>query len=245
MDALAKKLFPQLDDDFPGVRVQAVDALHAHHKQSGATFRGYLADIEQAEAANHELPKLRADLAKAQQDNAAWLQRDTENNKEISALKRKLALRQGFEWLGRSCKYVVAGVTLLAVGWVIVWRVMQPPWPEFADSGMRTLAQRTAWEPAAFDKPFISVINARPFWVLLRGEVDNTTFADSAGHPISMRCLHLFSVPAEAGNGVFLAPHPYALFGTGWLSWPERAKQCVPAPREPLAQRAFEQEGRS
>src|ERR1700760_515749 len=98
MDAHAKKLFPQLDDDFPGVRVQAVDALHAHHKKIGATFRGYLADLEQAGTAGNELTTLRADLAKAKQDNAAWCQRDAENSKEIAALKRQLALRQGFEW---------------------------------------------------------------------------------------------------------------------------------------------------
>jgi hypothetical protein len=246
MDAHAKKLIPQLDDDYPGVRVQAVDALHAHHKQTGATCRGYVAEIEQAETAVQELSSLRTDLAKAQQDNAAWVQRDAENTKEIAALKRQLALRQAFEHLRWSWKYVVAGVALLGICSAGAYRVTQPAWPEFADSGLRVMAQRTAWDPAAFDKPFISPINGHPFWVLVRGEIDSMTFADSLGHPISMRCVHLFSVPAEPADGAYLTPHPYALFGAGWLSWPERAKQCVPAPRAPEAQRdPRQQAGRS
>jgi len=46
MDDLEKKLFAQLDDDMPGVRSNALEALREHLKAAGRTFRDFVADLD-------------------------------------------------------------------------------------------------------------------------------------------------------------------------------------------------------
>ena len=67
MDDLEKKLFKQLDDEMPGVRANALEALREHLKKLGRTFRDVLADLENAmpAAKAEELEKKLAEYVEA------------------------------------------------------------------------------------------------------------------------------------------------------------------------------------
>jgi hypothetical protein len=239
MDDHAKKLFVQCDDDFPGVRVQALDALRDYLKKSGETLRDILHDIETA------IPQQKysdletkyngvvGDYNKAVLENAQWVQRDQQQEKAIAALRREVLTYKSLVWM-RLNRTRLIGSAVIAAGVLFAALHDFEEWPASVDAGLRSVANNSVWGEG-FDKPFVTKIGDKSYWVIVRGDTDTRSFSDRQGHTISMRCLHVFAAQAQADSGQFRKPHPYALFGFGWLSWPERVTQCRPAPNQEVA----------
>jgi hypothetical protein len=49
----------------------------------------------------------------------------------------------------------------------------------------------------------------QPCWVLVRGDIDDTTHTNAEGHAIVRHCLHLFVTPATRHDGEYLTARPY------------------------------------
>src|ERR1700730_10606994 len=111
MDDLAKKLFAQMDDEMPGVRANALEALREHLRKLGRTFRDLVADLENAvsPARLEELETKLADYIKA---NAEAKKRDAAQGREIAALKAALWVK--VNW--KICGAVAAGLLVVGVG---------------------------------------------------------------------------------------------------------------------------------
>ena len=77
MDDLEKKLLLQLDDEMPGVRTNALEALREHLKKQGRTFRDLVADLENAMSAA-KVEELEQKLAEYVKANAAAQKRDAD-----------------------------------------------------------------------------------------------------------------------------------------------------------------------
>jgi hypothetical protein len=236
MDDHAKKLFAQCDDDFPGVRVQALDALRDYLKKSSQTLRDVLHEIETAIPAQ-KYSDLETkyngavdDYNQAVTENAQWVQRDQQQEKAIAALRREVMTYKSLVWMRLNRKRLIGGAVMAAAALFASLHDFGT-WPPSVDAGLRSLANNAVWDQG-FDKPFVAKIGDKPYWVMIRGDTDTGSFSDRLGHTISMRCLHVFAAEAEADSGQFRKPHPYALFGFGWLSWPERVTQCRPAPNQ-------------
>jgi hypothetical protein len=110
MDDLAKKLFAQLDDDMPGLRGNALEALREHLKKAGRTFRDIVADIENALplAKAEELEKKLADYMTA---NAAAAKRDAAQRREIATLKAALWVKVNWKITGSAAAALLVAVT--------------------------------------------------------------------------------------------------------------------------------------
>jgi hypothetical protein len=240
LDDLAKKLFAQCDDDFPGVRVQALDALRDHLKKSGQSLRDVLHEIETAIPAQKysdietKYNSLVDDHNKALLENAQWVQRDQQQEKAIAALRREVITYKSLVWMRLNRKRLITGA-MVAVGVLFASLHDYDTWPPSVDAGLRSVAANAVWDQG-FDKPSIIQIGSKPYWVMIKGDTDTNSFSDRQGHTISMRCLRVFAAEAEADSGQYRKPHPYALFGFGWLSWPERARLCRPAPNQEASQ---------
>jgi hypothetical protein len=236
MDDHAKKLFVQLDDDFPGVRVQALDALRDYLKKAGQSLRDVLHDIENAIPAQRysdletKYNGVVDDYNKAVQQNAQWALSDQKKEQAIAALRREVMVYKGLVWLRLNRTRIALGAVGLAALLAAALHDYNPP-PPAAEAGLRAVANAAVWDQG-FNTPFVTQIGGDPYWIMLRGDTDTDAFSDRQGRTISMRCLHVFAAPAQADFGQFRKPQPYALFGFGWLRWPERVKQCRPAPNQ-------------
>src|SRR4051794_37423687 len=85
MDDLEKKLLLQLDDDMPGVRQNALDALRERLK-----FRDIIADFEKAMPAAKKAAELEQRLAEFVEANAAAEKRDADQRSEIEDQKKEI-----------------------------------------------------------------------------------------------------------------------------------------------------------
>jgi hypothetical protein len=234
MDDFEKKLFVQLDDDFPGVRVQALDSLRDHLKKTGQSFRDILHEFENS-IPQQKYADLEAQHNTALQHNAEFAQRDQQQEQKIAELSRKVALYKAVASVRLNWRWAAGLAVLPVIGWFGYQFLVAPAWPENADSGLRHMASSEVVWGQWFDKPFVKTIAGKPLWVLVQGQVDSTNFSDKDGRAIVMHCLHVFAAPAEPDSGAYVKPQPYGLFG--WLKWPERVVHCTPAPNQNEASR--------
>lgn len=224
---MVKKLFAQLDDDFPGVRVNALDALRDHLKKANQSFRGLLHQIEGA-VPRADYEKALKDIQQQRTSITQLTQELTKKTREAATYRQALAIKLNWPPIA-----VLAGAAVAL--WFVVGWIIRPSFPENGESDLRHLAQRLDWNGPWFDRPFVAQVNGEPYWLLLRSTVDELSFVDRTNNPIIMRCLHVFAGSAEADSGQYLKPQPYRLFGFGWLSWPERLVDCRPAPNQKIA----------
>jgi hypothetical protein len=228
MDDLAKKKFVQLDSEFPGVRVEALDSLRDDLKKAGSSFRDVLYEFETS-IPQQKYSDIEAKLKAAEQHNAQWVQHSQQQEQKIAELNRKAALYKGVAAVRLNWRWVAALVALPVIGWFGYQYVSAASWPDGATAGLRNAVGNLAWGQS-FDKPFVSVIGGKPYWVLIHGVVDGAGFADKDGRAVVMRCLHVFAVPADADSGMYAKPEPYNLLGG--LKWPERIVRCAPSPNQ-------------
>jgi hypothetical protein len=223
MDALDKKFILQFDD-LPGVRVNALEAWCEHLKKAGRTFRDLVADLENARptAKAEELEKKVAEYIKA---NAAAQKRDADLTREIANLKVRL---KAALWVKTNWKMVGAGAGALLVvvagGWTY-----ERYWSrsEAVDAGLHAAVAEATWGEG-WGEPVASRVGGEPYWIMFRGDIDGSSYSDSNGRPVEMRCLHLYAAPAKAYSSQYYKPSPRNFLG--WMSWPELAMQCKPSP---------------
>lgn len=221
MDDLAKKLFVQLDDDMPGIRGNALDALREHLKKAGRTFRDIVADIETALplAKAEELEKKLADYMTA---NAAAARRDAAQRREIATLKAALWVKVNWKITGS----VAAALLVAVTGYWAYERYWSRS--DAVNAGLRAAVAEAAWGEG-WSEPFVSRVGGEPYWLMLRGDIDASSYTDRHGRPVEMRCVHLYATPAQPDSGRYLRPPRNFL---AWLNWPELAMQCRPSPNQ-------------
>jgi hypothetical protein len=234
MDDFEKKLFVQLDDDSAAVREKALDALVKRLKAAKQSFRDLLLVIEQGAEAQQKYAALDVQYQEAVQHNAQWEQRDQAMQQDIArlqhenaALRRRVAVQKSLAWLRFNRMKLGLGAALLACAIAAYEKYAVEPWPAAADAALRSLARGASWGEY-FDKPFVATVAGKPMWVLLRGEIDASSYADTTGRKVVMRCVHVFAVPAEQDSGEYRSADPY-LFAI-WMRWPERLVNCQPSP---------------
>jgi hypothetical protein len=222
LDDRAKKLFCQCDDEMPGVRGNALEALREHLKELGRTFRDLVADLENAvsPARLEELETKLADYIKA---NAEAKKRDAAQGREIAALKAALWVK--VNWKISSA--VAAGLLLVGVGCWAYERYWSRS--DAVNAGLRSAVVAATWGEG-WGEPFAAKISGEPWWLMFRGDIDASSYSDGHGNTLEMRCLHLYASPAQPYSGQFFKPSPRNFFG--WVSWPELAMQCKPSPNQ-------------
>src|SRR5690348_2301356 len=89
MDALTKKLLLQLDDPMPGVYIAAVERAREHMAKVQETFRGFVQEIEEAQAAK----KRASDLEEIVRDQNTLLQQKDALIQQYIATLKKAELR--------------------------------------------------------------------------------------------------------------------------------------------------------
>jgi hypothetical protein len=241
MDDFSKKLFAQLGDTTEAVREKALDALVKHLSNPEQWFPDALLKIEQGSEAQRKYVELDIKYQEALQHNAQWTQRDqamqqqvVRLQQEIAVLKRRVAVQASLAWLRFNWMKVAVGAALLVAAPFGYQQFFAEAWPEAADAGLRSLARATVWGEG-FERPFVATVAGKPMWVLLRGEINTSAFADAKAHAVVMHCVHVFAAPAEPNSGQYRSVDPYWFFG--WLRWPERVVHCQPSPNPKEAQR--------
>jgi hypothetical protein len=235
MDDMTKKIFVRLDASMPGERVNAVDLFYDHLQKIGQTCRDILHEFEQA------IPAQRyADLEKlynnAAQENAQWAQRYQQQERALASATRQLTLYKQAVWLKLNWHTLAAMAVVLAGAWLGYGWLTRPAWPDNADTYLRHIVRDAA--SLKFDHPFVVSVGNQSYWLLARGETDTSSYVDSTNHAVVMQCVHLFVGPvAEATGAQYYKPHPYSLFGYGWLQWPERYADCQKSPNQIVGQR--------
>jgi hypothetical protein len=221
MDDLEKKFVLQLDDPMPGQRANALEMWREHLAKAGRSFRDFIADLETAlpKAKAEELEKKLADYMTA---NAAAAKRDAAQRREIATLKAAL-------WVKVNWKMTGAVVAALLVGVIGDW-AYERYWSrsEAVNAGLRATLDEATWGEG-WSEPAASSIAGEPYWIMFRGNIDASSYSDSHGQPVDMRCLHLYAAPAQPDSGQYFKPSPRFL---GWVKWPEVAMQCKPSPTQ-------------
>src|SRR5437762_452807 len=111
MDKTARGILLQLDDEMPGVRSNALEALREHLQKAGRKFRDLVADLENA-VPPAKLEELETKLAEYIKANEKAQKRDAKQRAEIKTLKAAL-------WVKTNWKIVVpaaAGLLVLVAG---------------------------------------------------------------------------------------------------------------------------------
>ena len=97
------------------------------------------------------------------------------------------------------------------------------------NAGLRAAVAEATWGEG-WGEPFAARIGGEPYWMMFRGDIDASSYSDSHGNPVEMRCLHLYAAPAQPYSGQYYKPSPRNFLG--WVTWPELAMQCRPSPNQ-------------
>ena len=222
MDDLEKKLFSSFDDDMPGVRGNALEALREHLKSNGRSFRDIVADLENAPppARVEELEKKLGDYVSA---NAKAAKRDADLRREIATLKAALWVKTNWKVIGA----IAAALLVVVIGGWAYGRYWSRG--EAVDAGLRAAVAGATWAEG-WSEPVAGRIAGEPWWLMFRGDLDASSFSDAQGRPIEMRCLHLYAAPATPDSGEYAKPRPRNFLG--WVRWPELGIKCRPSPNQ-------------
>jgi hypothetical protein len=236
------RLFAQivglLDSDQPGERTAALDKLHALRLKMGwPSFADLLRKLEstitpeQLEAAEKNLAQWQQAHDERVRENAALAHRN-------AALKARVASLRATVWFMMNWR-MVAGVVVVAAGcsggwwW---WSTAQAA-PDQQPVATAEDAARAALDAAMRDvlgnmrwgegdtAPRVVTVGGAPYWVVVRGSVDEQSHADAKGRPVPRHCLQLYASEAVRDAGAFVTPAPYLAFGQ-WMKWPMRAAEC-------------------
>jgi hypothetical protein len=221
LDETDKKFFRQLDDPMPGQRGNALELLRERLAKKTLSFRDILHDIESADA----LRQHATDLENRLQATTASLQQYMQANAK-ARLRYLAAVKLGM-WLRVYWRGVTAALALPAIalaGYMAYDRF------QFTDGpAIEAFASKAAWGGEGWAGPLLRSFNARPYWIKLHYERNDSGYVNGDGRAIAMQCVRVFARPATQSFGEYVKPaDPYWLLG-GWLQWRERALACKPA----------------
>jgi hypothetical protein len=238
MDDGERKIFVQFDDPMPGQRVNALEALREHmlKKTPPRTFRDIAQEDETAAAT---IAGLQSQVTQEQQLNAQNQQMFNQAIAQRDATIRQLQQRlSAVAWVKAHWQQLAAATAVPVIG-LAAWCF----WPdetrmhrEAVDNGFTRLAASTPWQASGqYSTPVVRPADGQSYWVTAKFDA-NTTHFDANGRPVLVQCVHLYAAPAVADAGAYFKPSPFALFGWGWLTWPERGMSCRPVKNDTAAQ---------
>jgi hypothetical protein len=219
MDDTARKIFLQLDDEMPGVRANALEALREHLKAAGRKFRDLVADLEGAMTAG-EAAELRQKLAE-------YVKANDKAKHEVARLKAAL---KAALWIKANWK-ICGGVAAALLAVVVFYWAYERYWSrsEAVNAGLRAAVAEATWAEG-WGEPFAARVGGEPYWLMFRGDIDASSYSDSNGRPVENRCIHLYAAPASPYSGEYYKPSPRNFLGQ--VSWPEVAMKCRPSPNQ-------------
>jgi hypothetical protein len=226
MDETARKIFLQLDDEAPGVRSNAFEALRDHLQKAGRKFRDFVADLESAMPAA-KADELRQKLAEYAKANEKAQKNETSLKGEVARLKAELKAALWVKANWKICGAVAAGLIAVVAGVCAYQRYWSRS--EAVNMGLRAAVASASWNEG-WGEPFAAKIGGEPWWLLYWGDLDASSYSDNRGNVIEMRCVHLYAAPATPYSGQFFKPSPRNFLG--WVAWPELATQCKPSPNQ-------------
>ena len=214
-----------LDADMPGERVNALEALHRHQKTTGHRCRDIVAEAETA-VSQQDYDTLKNERDAALHANAGLARRYQVAVTQLAVFKSVLSIRR--YW--RHATACVALPVMAYVGWI---QYTADPAAARRDaeveSAFAQMAAATSWVATSADShPAVRVVAGAPYWVIVRRD-QNKDHDDGDGRPVTVECVHIFAAAADTDAGAYLKPRPYALWGWGWLTWPERGTDCQTA----------------
>ena len=166
MDAHEKNLLVQCDDDMPGPRQNALEALREYrlNKTPPQTFRGLVADLDNAPS-KEKAEELEKKLAEYIAANAKAAKRDADLTHKIATLKAAL-------WVKTNWKMVGAGAAALLVVGVGGW-AYERYWSrsDAVTAGLRATVASATWGEG-WGEPFANKIGGEPYWLMFRGDID-------------------------------------------------------------------------
>ena len=226
MDDVERKMFAQFDDDMPAQRVNALEMLREHLKKQKRGFRDIVAEIETAAGAAAKITALEAENIQARQINAQAQAAYNKLAADHAALRRRLNALLWLKKHGRGLA-VAAAVPLIAGAAWCFYPTETAAHRAAVNARFNAVAGDIRWQAAAVDDApvVVNLAAGEAYWVAVRFD-QNTAHENAAGEPVTVRCVHLYAAPAVADAGAYLKPHPYSLFGFGWLTWPERGTSC-------------------
>lgn len=233
MDDTERKMFAQFDDDMPAQRVNALELLREHlqKKTPRQFFRDFIAEIEAAEKTAARGVELEKEVAVLKQASAADHQNFNQRYNKLAAdyasLQRRINLLLPVK---RHWKRLAAGLAapVIAAGLWCFYPTETAAHRAAVDAEFKELAATLKWAPGGeYSDPVVILAAKQPYWVIARFDA-NSAHENAGGAVVTVQCVHLYAAPAEPDAGVFLKPHPYSLFGFGWLRWPERGTDCKP-----------------
>jgi hypothetical protein len=213
-------------DDLPAVRQNAFAAWCDHLDKAGRKFRDFVADIEKA-MPPAKADELRQKLGEYARANEKAQKNETSLKSEVARLKAEL---KAALWVKANWKIVgaaAAGLVVLIAGVCAYERYWSRS--EAVNAGLRAAVVNAAWAEGWGD-PFAARIGGEPWWLMYRGDIDESSYSDNRGNVIEMRCMHLYAAPATPYSGQFFKPSPRNFLG--WVTWPELAAQCKPSPNQ-------------
>ena len=201
MDDLEKKLFPQFDDEMPGVRANALEAWREHLKKAGRAVPRSRRRSRKRDAAGQGR-RAEKKLAEYMKANAAAAEARCRTTGARSSQRLKAAL-----WVKANWKMIGAVAAALLVVVTGCW-AYERYWSrsEAVNAGLRAAVASATWGEG-WSEPFARRIGGEPYWLMFRGDIDASSYSDNHGQPVEMRCLHLYAAPARTG----LRPVPQAV----------------------------------
>lgn len=225
MDDRDKKFILQFDD-LPAVRQNAFAAWCDQTDKAGRKFRDFVADYESA------LPPAKADELRQKLDECAKANEKAQKNeaslkRDVAKLKAEL---KAALWVKANWKWIGAGAVALLVVAGGYWSYDRY-WSrsDAVNAGLRAAAASATWNEG-WGEPYAAKIGGEPYWLLYRGEIDESSYSDNHGRTVEMRCLHLYAEKAQPDSGQFFKPSPRN--SLGWMKWPELAMNCKPSPNQ-------------
>ena len=120
--------------------------------------------------------------------------------------------------LGFSRRAAAIGALILATG--AGGYVMQRE-PAISPAGLEqlaVLAKATPWASGRM-RPVVRVLDGNPWWVVLEGDDDNSSFVNKTGDVLTLHCFRYYARPATATFGNYLKPGSDD-------HWQERGRDC-------------------
>jgi hypothetical protein len=245
-----------LDSGQPGERQNAFEKIHTLRTQHGfPLWRDVLEQLENTVPLSAFQVK-EAELAK-------WINAHDQLARNNAALARqnaamRVAVRLQLNWrrIGQwGLMASLAGATVMAVGVVGYYGLYQGGrylfslWPRTDPAAISAKAAEdrlfreaiggTRWGDVD-TAPVVARLGGDEWWIIVRGYADTASHTDAFGKPVKRECLRLFAIRAETHGGAYLTPHPYSLFGYGWLTWPERVAECRTPGRDGRIARSYD-----
>jgi hypothetical protein len=212
-----------LDSDQQGERASALEKIFTLRPQYNFPKFGDVLHKLNNTASLADYKKLLADYQKLENDLANCLH-------HYQILRAVVNIKTVLAWVLRVAIYVSVGSGIGYGAYCLFWpdRSAADELAHAVLAEMRPGLAR-ANKAAGDSKPIVHLIDGKPFWIIVRTEVDATSHVDRFDEPAPRICQHYFVSAAEYDEtppAGFLLPQPYTTWLFHRLRWPELGTLC-------------------